>query len=69
MLLLTHASRIKSIMRRYLRPAAGHGLYLYSKLFSRLNFSSGKLYCENGTGLRPSSEVTRVLSNTVFHTR
>ena len=49
--------------------AAGQGLYWYSKLFSRLNFSSGKLYCENGTGFRLNSEVTRVLSKTVFHTR
>src|SRR5579871_1223021 len=49
--------------------AAGHGWYWYSKLFSRLNFSRGKLYCENGTGFRPSSDVTRVLSNTVFQTR
>src|SRR5215469_3797941 len=36
---------------------AGQGWYLYSKLFSRLNFSSGKLYCEKGTGRRPNSEV------------
>src|SRR5579863_2469364 len=49
--------------------AAGQGWYVYSKLFSRLNLSSGKLYSENGTGLRPSSDVTRVLSNTVFQTR
>src|SRR5581483_5994992 len=49
--------------------AAGQGWYVYSKLFSRLNFSNGKLYCENGTGLRPNSEVTRVLSITVFQTR
>src|ERR1051326_5654840 len=49
--------------------AAGQGWYWYSKLFSRLNFNRGKLYCENGTGFRPNSEVTRVLSKTVFHTR
>src|ERR1700676_3643674 len=49
--------------------AAGQGWYSYSKLFSRLNFSKGKLYCENGTGFRPNSDVTRELSNTVFHTR
>src|SRR5579864_4614719 len=42
---------------------------MYSKLLARLNCSSGKLYCENGTGLRPSSVVTRVLSKTVFQTR
>src|SRR3974390_3130592 len=49
--------------------AAGQGWYLYSKLFSRLNFNSGKLYCENLTGLRFNSEVTRLLSNTFFQTR
>ncbi len=36
---------------------------------SRLNRSSGKLYCENGAGLRPISVVTRVLSNTVFQVK
>ena len=32
-------------------------MYAYSKLLSRLNFRSGKLYCEKGTGLRPVLEA------------
>ena len=42
-------------------------LIAISEFSFALNFSSGKLYFENGTGLRPNSVVTRVFEHRVPH--